>query len=162
MLTTNLSNLWYCVRLSSPLSVCCSTTPSAWRTFSQWLPCTALQTTASPAGERHTLSCTPEARLNPAYIDSPSSHNSCCNVSPILTPSFSCYCTGIQLAFAMVFLLFDCFPRLSWNRPYLSCSRYHGTLKRRRMTLPALSRSARVSNRGATRWEIPQAPPSCC
>lgn len=33
---------------------------------------------------------------------------------------------------------------------HLSCSRYQGTLRRRLMTLPALSKSAKVSNSGAT------------
>ena len=36
-------------------------------------------------------------------------------------------------------------------QPHLSLSLYQGTENRRRMTVPALSRSARVSNRGATR-----------
>ena len=41
---------------------------------------------------------------------------------------------------------------------HLSLSLYQGTENRRRMTVPALSRSARVSNRGATRW----ASQPCC
>ena len=36
-------------------------------------------------------------------------------------------------------------------QPHLSLSLYQGTENRRRMTVPALSRSVRVSNRGATR-----------